>query len=653
MHRGCVCACVFASFLYLGMVETILQSIRFKRNREPPAIKQLRTKIQNERQQKERHRVSKLLLAARRHWLSTLKAIRSSKLYESGKSAWKAKKLLPLSQMLDKNGYETCDHAKWAELVEDYFRDLWKCNHPSKRSIINDWLTAHAGCGLRLGCKDIEDALARLRKPHVLDHYGCCAKGLSIVAQVRPAAVAAALTKLARNQKELESIVIQGSVRAKKCGAIPASKVRTILPMPVVLGVVDAIVAAKMHEHIDTFAARVPHSYLECARKHRQVMDAVFPISLVVEKGLDDMSQGCIGQQDIKQYYDHLSALKVAQWLIGNCSCGDLAASFLRIHCCPQLILKVASGAATFAKRSIGVYTGSRSAAAAGRIPLLDIARKRADSWAEKAYSQNGCQCALASFVDNLLTAGPTPEAVISVLEDCSNELAAGWQLSIGADSKEIMPCKEYRPLGQIPPEWQQQETFRTLGHRIDNDGGIASCFDETIGAMQRAFFGNLSRGVKHASAAAKFRFMRSSVQSIAQFRWARWPYQKSYAKRLDATQRKMLGILFDVKPNESEPYDAFVQRRHCETGRIASKCGRWSVAWAQGVIGWNDHMRRGHDPGAWSPKLLDWHDTTWLALRRLLNSSGAESRTRTRAYRGPVHKRWQESLEDAYAIAV
>jgi len=73
-----------------------------------------------------------------------------------------------------------------------------------------------------------------------------------------------------------------------------------------------------------------------------------------------------------------------------------------------------------------------------------------------------------------------------------------------------------------------------------------------------------------------------SSIQTIAEFCWSRWPYQKSYADRLDATQRKMLGTLFDFKPRNGEPYDAFVQRRHRETGRLATKCGRWSTKWAQ-----------------------------------------------------------------------
>ncbi len=74
-------------------------------------------------------------------------------------------------------------------------------------------------------------------------------------------------------------------------------------------------VATQAHTLVDGFAAALPSGFLECARKHRQVLDAVFPLSLIIEKGLDCMSQACIAQQDIKQYYEHLSALKIARWL--------------------------------------------------------------------------------------------------------------------------------------------------------------------------------------------------------------------------------------------------------------------------------------------------------------------------------------------------
>ena len=157
-----------------------------------------------------------------------------------------------------------------------------------------------------------------------------------------------------------------------------------------------------------------------------------------------------------------------------------------------------------------------------------------------------------------------------------------------------------------------------------------------------------MSKGLCGSSNAAKFRFLRSSVQTVASLRWARWPYQARYAKRLDSIQRKMLASLFGIKPSAQEPYDAFVQRRHIQAGHL----GRWSAGWGSSVVSWHDHLLRRHDPKVWSPVLLDWHDTSWLSLQGLMHSVGLESRTRTRAYRGKVHRRWQESLDDAKRFA-
>ena len=257
-----------------------------------------------------------------------------------------------------------------------------------------------------------------------------------------------------------------------------------------------------------------------------------------------------------------------------NCEMGgdvicrsDLAATLVRLHCCPTILLRVGSQVASFQRRSIGLYTGSRSAAAAGRIPLLDAASDRLPTWTEKCFSQNGCHCALATFVDNLVTAGTSPENAIEVMEDCAAALASKWHLSMGNDSKEFMVCRGYPLEINVPNDWQQRQTMKMLGHSLDDDAGIASCFAHVSSAMLRCFYGNLDHGLRRASPKAKYRFLRTSVQSVAQFRWARWPYQVTYAKKLDGLQRKMLSILFQIVPRPEEPYDAFVQRRHAHSG--------------------------------------------------------------------------------------
>ena len=70
-----------------------------------------------------------------------------------------------------------------------------------------------------------------------------------------------------------------------------------------------------MNYKTDAITNSLPYGYLECAVKGRQVMDIAFPASLILEKGMDMMSSGCVAQADIKKYYDHLNSLLLAAWM--------------------------------------------------------------------------------------------------------------------------------------------------------------------------------------------------------------------------------------------------------------------------------------------------------------------------------------------------
>ena len=166
-------------------------------------------------------------------------------------------------------------------------------------------------------------------------------------------------------------------------------------------------------------AATVDNSFLECARTKRQVMDIAFPASLLIEKGLDIKSNLCLAQADVKQYYDHLRPLVLARWMQTNGFDPALSSTFLRLHLCPQLLLKVGEEFASIPHRCIGTLTGSRSASAAGRIPLLDAAINRMNHWKHLCFEADGHHFGLATFVDNLLTTGKTPETATALLDDC------------------------------------------------------------------------------------------------------------------------------------------------------------------------------------------------------------------------------------------
>ena len=161
-------------------------------------------------------------------------------------------------------------------------------------------------------------------------------------------------------------------------------------------------------------------------------------------------------------------------------------------------------------------------------------------------------------------------------------------------------------------------------------------------------FFANSSRGLLASSRAAKLRFLHTSLCTIARFRWSRWPYTHFLARQLDAHQRKFLYRLFPVRPGPDEPMHAFYQRRHRAACRLAGSIGKWSDLWATDLRKWRAHVKRAHDAHAWSPKVLDWHGRDWLDLQRSLNSAIGESRTNTRAFKGCVHRRWEDGIDVA-----
>ncbi|CAK0837548.1 unnamed protein product [Prorocentrum cordatum] len=48
-----------------------------------------------------------------------------------------------------------------------------------------------------------------------------------------------------------------------------------------------------------------------------------------------------------------------------------------------------------------------------------------------------------------------------------------------------------------------------------------------------------------------------------------------------------------------------------------------WRQAWAKARVSWESHIRRGHDPQAWTPRVLGHRGAEWLSWQRLIASHG------------------------------
>ena len=422
-----------------------------------------------------------------------------------------------------------------------------------------------------------------------------------------------------------------------------------ILPLPAVLGAVDAIIALQMSQVIDRCALEISGDFFECAKKRRQIMDLIFPLAQVIEKGCDCHGRAALGQSDVKQFYDHVRPLQIYRWCLENgCSRGTCM-GFLRLHTCTALTVNVGQAEFTIRRWSAGVLTGTRSAAAAGRIPILDAARHRVHVWSHLAFKTPSRSFALASFVDNLFSTGETIEQVATILDDAGHYLQQKWHLRIGTGSKKLMAAAGGQETGLIHESWEVVRSMKCLGHVLTNTGRCDQDFHDAVRHVWGAWYGNVSEGLLTAPLSSRLKFVRSCIKPVVAFKWAKWPYGQTLASRLDQLHRHLLGNCVRVAPHAGESWDAFRHRRAIITARLASDNGKWSEEWRKAIVTWSQHVQRANDPGNWSEPAFQWHDETWLLEQRLAHSSGGSyNRTRTRAVRGKPATRWFEGLDEA-----
>ena len=227
--------------------------------REPESIKALRRQLSQATSAQQRNRLQRLIWEGRKHWLRVLRELRAAKQFEQGRPAWKAKKLHKIASMQEPDGETTYSHQRWAELVESTFTQIWKCGDPHLSTLTNDWLSKHNSRGLLASQAEVGQALNMLRHTSVLDCHGICGAAVRIVHSACPAYLTSVVNRLSTDRREMESLQIQGKTKAKQKGAIAPTKIRTIIPLPILYGILDVLVAKRINEYANLFSASVPY----------------------------------------------------------------------------------------------------------------------------------------------------------------------------------------------------------------------------------------------------------------------------------------------------------------------------------------------------------------------------------------------------------
>ena len=91
--------------------------------------------------------------------------------------------------------------------------------------------------------------------------------------------------------------------------------IRAIIPLPVIASCIDFLLAARLHHFCDRVFPDIPGVFVGALKK-TQTNDVSFSIQLAIERFLDNHSQGCIGQCDIRAFFDSIPATKIVNDLL-------------------------------------------------------------------------------------------------------------------------------------------------------------------------------------------------------------------------------------------------------------------------------------------------------------------------------------------------
>ena len=256
---------------------------------------------------------------------------------------------------------------------------------------------------------------------------------------------------------------------------------------------------------------------------------------------------------------------------------------------------------------------------------MRHAAFKYNDVWSDVGLNVGDKSLGVGTFVDNIVLIGRCPFKVCGAI-DKLDFVKASWGVRLSDDSKQyLLPKGSLLPHPGAP--WQKCDQMKLLGHWLTSNASTLVCLSASLGAINRAVFANLKRHLRQASAHVRSQFLRANCLGLVRSRWARYPYCKTSAKRLDAAQRHNIKLLFPTIRKPGECDDAYFKRRSLEAGRRASAMGSWSGVWARDTIAWRDHILRGHDSGSWSNALFKWRPSSFLSTVRSIFSGRNESR--------------------------
>ena len=141
---------------------------------------------------------------------------------------------------------------------------------------------------------------------------------------------------------------------------------------------------------------------------------------------------------------------------------------------------------------------------------------------------------------------------------------------------------------------------------------------------------------------------MNRAVKPVLFFRNTRWPFTKVLAEHQNKIQRHMLAQFFKLEKWPTEDLQMYYRRRMRAVSTFLRQHGTWGSQYAARLLDWAAHLERSRNKSSLAAQLYGWRNERRLQERRRDPDIGGASRPGTRSGSGPVHRRWDESVENA-----
>jgi len=546
-------------------------------------------------------------------------------------------------------------HAVRRSLL-DVYSQKWACSSLHRRSVIRDILSAQAGSVPGWSTPELIHAFAQIRKQQRLDASGMCVAMWACLFAVNPQTVIAYFDQLAASDTDALSARIHARAHGKTSCCPRLSDLRIIMPLSAAMQVLDCLFAQRLHRWFSDTGFSAPGFWIGSLAK-TQPLDIAMGCSQLVERALDDFSRGAICQVDVKQYFDSLDPILVVQWLRrrppAEINMATLAC-LLRWQLYPQIIIDAGICKIEVSGRTCGTLTGSRTAGALGRFPIelsLREVHQQIQSW---AYDLGGgLGWSGASHVDNVFFVSHSAGGAIQASEVFAHQLVSQWRLQIKPSSRVCLLVDGSPEIDCLPdlqrrwPLWRFSDCVECLGHWIAGNNSPARDWCHTKQLLWNAVVANFTGTVRRRfSLQAKRSLFERSVLPILRYKCSKWPTTSSFARQLDAFQRKCICYLAGVGREVGEAMDVWQRRRSRAAGVVARSWGLWSDFHVRRAHAWHAHLLRPANHASPASRVLRFHGHSWRRNQRIaVGSRGSDAgRMGTRVVTH-VAVRWEDSI--------